>query len=179
MSCFDDAWLTNRELPPLLTQMAGVFNRRLSGPTPQLLILGNKADLLASDSTSSKSPAEISSSTRNTAEERLRSILTREMDRLKAARGGSGGRIEGMSKVQTSRGFWGRLFGAARAGEIEAEGEDDEAMVWGGPGQFRWEDVEGVDISWGVSGVGPANALTANPERGNGLAELEDFLWDL
>lgn len=169
--------LTTRELPPLLTQMAGVFNRRLNGPTPQLLILGHKADLLSGSS--DKCPADISSGARDTAAERLRSILTREMDRLKAARGGSGGRIEGMGKVQTSRGFWGRLFGAARAGEIEAEGEDDEAMVWGGPGAFRWEDVEGVDISWGVSAVGPANALTAPKERGNGLNELEDFLWDL
>lgn len=159
--------------------MAGVFNRRLNGPTPQLLILGHKTDLLSGDSTDSKSPADLSSSARATAAERLRSILTREMDRLKAARGGSGGRIEGMGKVQTSRGFWGRLFGAARAGEIEAEGEDDEAMVWGGPGQFRWEDVEGVDVAWAVSGLGRANALTANPERGNGLEELEDFLWDL
>ena len=52
-------------------------------------------------------------------------------------------------------------------------------MVWGGPGAFRWEDVEGVDISWGVSAVGPANALIASKERGNGLNELEDFLWDL
>lgn len=157
--------------------MAGVYNRRINGPTPQLLILGHKTDLLSGKE--GKSPADLNSDARRTATERLRSILTREMDRLKSARGGSGGRIEGMSKVQTSRGFWSRLFGAARAGEVAAEGEDDEAMIWGGPGSFRWEDIEGVDISWGVSGIGPSNSLVANSEKGNGLHELEDFLWDL
>lgn len=175
-----------RELPPLLTQLAGSASRRgLSAPPPRLLILANKTDLLArSTAGETPSPPELSQQARSTALERVKSILTREMDRLKSARGagGVGGRIEGMSRVSSSGGgFWARLFGSGASKEPEATTEDDEALVWGGAGAFRWEDVEGVEVSWGVSGVGAASTTTteATSERGNGLDELTYFLWDL
>lgn len=105
------------------------------------------------------------------------------MDRLKTARGagGVGGRIEGMSRVSSGgRGFWARLFGGGGAStEPEASTEDDEALVWCGAGPFRWEDIEGVDVSWAVSGVGSANWTAVTDGVGNGLDELTDFLADL
>lgn len=121
---------------------------------------------------------------RQTALERVRSILTREMDRLKVSRGsgGVGGRIEGMGRVASGgKSFWARLFGSsAAAEEPDAGAEDDEALVWGAAGPFRWEDVEGVEVSFATAGVGPAKAVGAEAaDAGNGLDELNDFLWDL
>ena len=111
------------------------------------------------------------------------------MDRLKTARGagGVGGRIEGMGRVAGSSGgsWFARLFGVSRArseeNEGEGEGDGDEGLIWGGKGPFRWEDVEGVEVEWGVSGLGMVS--TGKPavgdgdgEQGDGLSELEAFL---
>jgi signal recognition particle receptor subunit beta len=102
------------------------------------------------------------------------------MDRLKSARAaGVGGRIEGMSKVATTgRGWFGKLFAGA---EVEGEVEEDEGLVWGGKGPFRWEDVDGVEVDWGCSALGMVNMVSAakEAEQGNGLDELRNFLWDL
>ena len=110
------------------------------------------------------------------------------MDRLKSARGhgGVGGRIEGMGKVAGTRraGWLSQLFGGgqdANAGDEVREGEEDEGSIWGGKGEFRWEDVEGVDIDWGVSGLGMVNdgkqaATMENQSPGDGLDELRAFL---
>lgn len=104
------------------------------------------------------------------------------MERLKAAcgAGGVGGRIEGMSGVASGGGFWSRLFGGGNT-EPDANAEDDEALIWGGNGPFRWEDVEGVEVDWAVTGLGPASSEKATEEqaRGNGLDELTDFMWGL
>ncbi|KAL1411214.1 hypothetical protein Q8F55_002165 [Vanrija albida] len=172
------------ELPALLSALAGASNRRgLSSEPARLLILAHKTDLLAKSSTTA-SPPDLTSQARTTALERVRSILTREMDRLKASRGsgGVGGRIEGMGRVASGgKSFWARLFGSAAAEEPDAGNEDDEALVWGSAGAFRWEDVEGVEVSFGTSGVGAAKAVGAGSvaDAGNGLDELNDFLWDL
>ncbi len=176
-----------RDLPPLLTSLC---NRALrsSLPPPKLLILAHKADLLIRPTPpSSPSPPNIPSTIRSTARERLKSILTREMDRLKSVRGGGGvgGRIEGMGKVsRTGGGGWfSRLFGASQSvsSEGEGEGEEDEALVWGGKGPFRWEDMEGVSVAWGVSGLGMVNvgkqvAAVSEVEEGDGSDELKEFL---
>jgi signal recognition particle receptor subunit beta len=150
--------------------MAGTASRRgLSAPPVRLLLCAHKSDQLT------RSADDLTPQTKQTAHERIRSILTREMDRLKLARGaGVGGRIEGMGKVQGgSTSWWARLFGAAAP---EAEAEDDEAAVWGGAGPFRWEDVEGVQVEWAASALGPVGE---ERERGNGLDELTDFMWGL
>ena len=112
------------------------------------------------------------------------------MERLKDARGGGrvGGRIEGMSKVAgtVGGGFFDRLFGRSQSvstgeGKAEDEGEDeDESLVWGGKGPFSWGEVEGIEIEWGVSGLGMVNVgkqVAASPvERGDGLDDLEGFM---
>lgn len=118
------------------------------------------------------------------------------MDRLKSARvNSSGGRIEGMSKVATSGGGWfSRLFGgSARGGgsvaEGEGEGDEDESLIWGTKGPFRWEDIEGVDIEWGCSGLGMVDVgqkvekgekeQATEARGGDGLDDVMRFLSDL
>ena len=111
-------------------------------------------------------------------------MLTREMDRLKSARGGSGGRIEGIGEIQSgSTSFWSRLFGKSTASSDGGEDKEDEALIWGGKGSFKWEDIEGVDVSWGSCGLGMVK-VDQKPEakdeerRGNGLDEVLTFIWD-
>ena len=177
-----------RDLPPLLASLSQI-SIQTSAPTPKLLILAHKTDLLVRlTSPSSPCPPNLPSAIRSTARERLKSILTREMDRLKSARGGGGigGRIEGMGKVAgAKRGGWlSQLFGGgqdASVGDEGGEGVEDEGSIWGGKGEFRWEDVEGVDIEWGVSGLGMVDIgkqvrTMENQTSGDGLNELEAFL---
>jgi signal recognition particle receptor subunit beta len=86
-----------------------------------------------------------------------------------------------MSKVASSgRGWFGKLFASA---EVEGEVEEDEGLVWRGKGPFRWEDVDGVEVEWGCSSLGPVNmassAKAGDQGTGNGLDDLRYFLWDL
>lgn len=159
--------------------MAGVSSRRGFKAAPlRLLILAHKADLLSrpiSDAT--LSPPDINEQTRSTAEERVRSVLTREMDRLKSARSASGGRIEGMGRVATQQSWWAKLFGTPEP--VAENTEDEEALVWGGAGAWSWDDVEGVEVEWGVTGLGAPAKLTEEGEQGDGMQDLTDFLWDL
>jgi signal recognition particle receptor subunit beta len=173
----------SRQLPPILSALAHLANQ--TGRTPRLLILAHKTDLLIRPTPpSTTSPPDIPAQTRQVAVERLKSILTREMDRLKAARAaGVGGRIEGMSKVSSGgRGWFGRLLASA---EVEGEVEEDEGLVWGGKGPFRWEDIDGVEIEWASSALGMVNMANGasgalkEGEQGNGLDKLRNFLWDL
>jgi signal recognition particle receptor subunit beta len=173
--------LTSRQLPPILSALANLANQ--TGRFPRLLILAHKTDLLVRPTPpANPSPPEIPAQTRQVAIERLKSILTREMDRLKAARtAGVGGRIEGMSKVASGgRGWFGKLFAGA---EVEGEVEEDEGLVWGGKGPFGWEDIDGVEIEWGCSALGMVNmagtGAAKDGEQGNGLDEVRTFLWDL
>ena len=173
--------LTSRQLPPILSALANLANQ--TGRIPRLLILAHKTDLLVRPTPpAGTSPPDIPAQTRQVAIDRLKSILTREMDRLKAARtAGVGGRIEGMSKVSSGgRGWFGKLFASA---EVEGEVEEDEGLVWGGKGPFRWEDIDGVEIEWASSALGMVNMAGAGAakdgEQGNGLDELRTFLWDL
>ncbi|WVQ98487.1 hypothetical protein IAU59_005613 [Kwoniella sp. CBS 9459] len=178
------------ELPPVLSALSNLAIRLPpSSPPPKLLILAHKADLLARPAPpTTHSPPEIPETTLSTATDRLKSILTREMDRLKTSRESTGGKIEGMSRVTggSSTGFFGRLFGLGGSGAVVPGGEDDEdevdeSLIWGGKGPFRWEDVEGVEIEWGASGLGvPASAKgTEAKEEGNGLDEVKRFVWDI
>ena len=92
-----------------------------------------------------------------------------------------------MSRVSgTGGGWWSRLFGtgAAAAGEADGEGEEDESLIWGEKGGFRWEDVEGVDVEWAASGLGMVQVIEKatdkeNDTEGNGLDELRALLGDL
>ncbi|WVQ71429.1 hypothetical protein IAR50_000966 [Cryptococcus sp. DSM 104548] len=172
------------QLPPILASLASLStNLPPSAPPPKLLILAHKTDLLVRPPPpASHSPPNIPETSLKTASDRLRAILGREMDRLKSTRASSGGRIEGMSRVAgSSTGLWGRIFGSgsgANGGGVEGEGEeDDESLVWGGKGPFKWEDVEGVEIEWGASGLGAPRE--GELEEGNGLDELKTFLWDI
>lgn len=60
--------------------------------------------------------------------------------------------------------------------DADGDGEDDEALVWGGKGGFRWEDVEGVDIEWGSSALGSLRELKDTEAEGEGLAELKEWI---
>jgi signal recognition particle receptor subunit beta len=114
------------------------------------------------------------------------------MDRLKSARVSSGGRIEGISRVATTS-LWSRLFGGGVVvPEEDTETEVDETLIWGSEkGSFRWEEVEGVDVQWGASGLGMVSVgrpgreaevmptVSESVDGGNGLDEVKRFLWDL
>jgi signal recognition particle receptor subunit beta len=139
----------------------------------RLLICAHKADLLRVGDKTVIMPA----ATAVAAQDRVRSILTREMDRLKGARGRAGGRIEGMARVASGRGGWfSRLFGGSNTPAPTAEDEDDDAAVWGGAGGFRWDDVDGVDVAWGASALGPAGGEADVEEHDGGLDELTEFM---
>ncbi|WVR05029.1 hypothetical protein IAU60_002041 [Kwoniella sp. DSM 27419] len=176
------------ELPPVLSALANVATRLPpSAPAPKLLILAHKADLIARPAPpTTHSPPDIPETTFTTATDRVKSILTREMDRLKSSREASGGKIEGMGRVAggSSAGFFGRLFGSSGAGVSETadEGEEDEGLIWGGKGPFRWEDVEGVEVEWGASGLGVPTrdkAGEGDKQQGNGLDQVKRFIWDI
>lgn len=177
-----------RDLPPLLTTLANLTRHSFAVP-PKVLILAHKTDLLIRPTPpASPFPPNLPSTIRSTARERLKSILTREMDRLKSARGGGGvgGRIEGMGKVAGSgeKNWLSKMFGGVQSvatTETDGDGEDDEVLIWGGKGPFRWEDIEGVEVEWAVSALGMVNvsqdvAGAKKPEKGDGLDELKSFL---
>lgn len=85
-----------------------------------------------------------------------------------------------MSKVTSGSGGWfGKLFSSS--GEVEGEVEEDETLVWGGKGGFKWEDVDGVEVDWGCSALGMVSLVKEDKagEQGNGLDEVRNFLWDL
>jgi signal recognition particle receptor subunit beta len=86
-----------------------------------------------------------------------------------------------MSKVTSSSGGWfGKLFSSSTT-EVEGEVEEDEGLVWGGKGSFRWEDVDGVEVDWGCSALGMVSVgkEVKEVQQGNGLDEVRSFLWDL
>ncbi|WWC61303.1 uncharacterized protein I303_103884 [Kwoniella dejecticola CBS 10117] len=177
------------ELPPIFIALSNLsISQNLIEPL-KLQILAHKTDLLTRSTSSNppnaKSPPDIAETSLSAARDRVKSILTREMDRLKAARGGSGGKIESMGKVtggSSSSGFFARLFGGAGAGLAEGEeGEgEDESLIWGGKGPFDWNDVEGLEVSFGATGLGAVGAGKdkAGSEEGNGLDEIKQFIWD-
>ncbi|EIW69523.1 hypothetical protein M231_03243 [Tremella mesenterica] len=178
-----NAGMVAEQLPPILTTLSNL-SRHSSKPI-KLILLANKTDLLIRPSPPpSPSPPNIPSQTLDIARERLRFILTREMDRLKSSRASASGKIEGMSKVSgVGTSFWSRLFGGTVEVEGEGEGEEDEGLVWGGRGMFKWEDVEGVEIIWAASGLGVVRSgsgvIDENESEGNGLDELKGLLEEL
>ena len=107
------------------------------------------------------------------------------MDRLKQTRAATGGRIEGISSVASSSKGWTRFFGigqSSRAVEGDGEVEEDEGLVWGGKGGFKWQDIEGVEIAWGAAALGPIGkaALTdGSAEIGEGLRDVREWMWDI
>lgn len=90
-----------------------------------------------------------------------------------------------MSRVTgTGSGWWSRLFGGGAVAEADAEGDQDENLIWGGKGPFRWEEVEGVEVEWAASGlgtvaVGKKRAAGDAEEEGDGLDGLKRFLWNV
>ena len=58
-----------------------------------------------------------------------------------------------------------------------------DALVWGGKGPFRWEDVDGVEVQWGCTALGGVRTkdwgLEKQQEGGDGLDELREFIWEL
>jgi signal recognition particle receptor subunit beta len=118
------------------------------------------------------------------------------MDRLKSSRSTIGGKIESISAV--SSGNKGsvfatllRLFGlggtsgpTAGAEEDEVAEEDAESLIWGEKDGFKWEDVEGVEIEWAVSGgLLPGNERksdqSADDTSEDGLKEVRNWLEEM
>lgn len=158
---------SSRELVPVLTALA---TKQQSTP-PRLLIIANKADLLAtSSSTSTDDTSPIPTKTRQLALDRLQSLLQRELTRIKSSRlATSSSRIEGIERVPSGSpaslmSLVKRFFGGAAVEEkeIEADGE----AVWGGSGAFEFKDVEGVEVDFAVSSA----------VRDVGLDEVRDWL---
>ncbi|KAL7420530.1 hypothetical protein Q5752_004481 [Cryptotrichosporon argae] len=170
-------------LAPVLSALA--VRSRSSGSgggTQRLLILAHKADALAP----SQAQGRLDAVARAKAVERVRTALTRELERLKAARaGGAGGRIEGMARVAGGGGLWARLFGASAAeadAGAGASADDDDALVWGAKGAWRWDDVEGVEIEWAASALGaPGQSGEQGGGEGeaDGLDAVREFMYDL
>ena len=177
-----------RELPAVLIRLAASSLSSSSAPIPRLLILAHKTDLLARTSGSGTSPTAVDDKAKTTAIERAKLILTREMDRLKSARGTTSGRIEGIDAVpltSTSSSFFGlgRFFRSGRAGSkptvLSEEGMDEaELMVWGQNGRFKWEEIEGVDVQWAASGMA-VQAPGKTEGKQDGLEDVRNWLSDL
>ncbi|WWC85295.1 uncharacterized protein L201_000157 [Kwoniella dendrophila CBS 6074] len=176
------------EIPPILTALSNLSVTTQTFEPIKVLFLAHKTDLLVRPTPSNdQSPPDLPETSLATAKDRVKSILTREMDKLKSSRGGSGGKIEGMSRVSgsSSGSFFSRLFGSGSAntsvGLGEGDEEIDENLIWGGKGSFDWNDVEGVEISFGASGLGiPSNDNSQKEkEQGNGLDEIKNFIWEV
>jgi signal recognition particle receptor subunit beta len=110
------------------------------------------------------------------------------MDRLKSARASTSGRIEGMSKVaSSSSSWWKRLFGGSTAPIGDEDEGDDEGLIWGGQGPFKWEDIDGVEVEWGCSALGMVkvgkDAMSSGKdtavEEGDGLDDVKKFLSEI
>ncbi|WRT66952.1 uncharacterized protein IL334_003917 [Kwoniella shivajii] len=175
------------ELPPILIALSNLSTASSSYEPIKFLILAHKSDLLVRPSPpTTRSPPDIPEASLTTARERVKSILTRELDRLKSSRGGSGGKIEGMGKVAgtSNAGFFSKILGFG-GGSVDVGGQgdegEDESLIWGGKGPFKWEDVEGVEIEWGASGLGVVSNGPNDQEKGegNGLDELRRFIWEV
>lgn len=125
--------------------------------------------------------------------ERLKLVLTREMDRLKSARSTVGGKIEGMDAVPSgsSSSFVSSIlefFGYGHSPRMQVPSmlgnqteEEAQMMIWGQHGRFKWEEIEGVDIEWAVSGMGADEAEEAAEEESisrnkDGLKEVRRWL---
>jgi signal recognition particle receptor subunit beta len=179
-----DTWsLISRELPNILTRLASTSLTSSHLPAPKLLILAHKADLLLRTiSNPNPKPTPLDDKTKKMALERAKTVITREMERLKSARGTTGGKIEGIDAVpsSSSSGLLSRFFGtSSSSGEkptvISEQGmEEAELMLWGQSGRFSWDEIEGVDVDWAVSGLGNASDAVED-----GLEELKDWLSEL
>lgn len=164
-------FLSSRDLVPVLTALAA----KQSATPPRLLIIANKTDLLIpTSSTANGETSAIPSKTRQLALDRLTTLLTRELTRIKSSRlSTSSSRIEGIDRVASSSsgsllGFVKRFFTGAGAVE-EKEAEADGEAVWGGAGPFEFKDVEGVEVEFAVGSA----------VREGGLGEVYEWLGDL
>ncbi len=115
--------------------------------------------------------------------QRTQQALTTEMGRLKAARGTVGGKIEGISAVRTGgtgllatlKGLLGMGGPASKARTQDVGADEAEELVWGDKGAFRWEDIEGVEVEWAVSGgLGPRTTQTTGETEQGSQDELDD-----
>lgn len=125
-------------------------------------------------------------------------IVTREMERLKASRGSTSGRIESISSIASAGSAPSllNLFGLLSFNKRQSSGpvvlseeglEEAESMIWGQVGKFKWEEVDGVEVEWGVSGlaelqVGQKGVGSAKAEVGegdDGLNEVREWLYNV
>ncbi|KAJ9122737.1 hypothetical protein QFC24_004166 [Naganishia onofrii] len=179
---------------PILTSLCAKSLANASQQPPKLLIMGNKADLLAKPSATQPASSTttnatlLDSKTRALARERLESLLTRELTRAKSSRASTTGRIESIDAVPSSTSslsFLGylkkllRIGGAVNVGagvgekEEEWKLEEAEDAMWGGRnGTFKFEEVEGVDIEFAVG-----SAIGGGAQEG--LGELREWLTEL
>ena len=68
-------------------------------------------------------------------------------------------------------------------GSREDEEGEEEGLIWGGRGSFRWEDVEGVEVLWassalGVAKTGKEKEVAKDATDGDGLDDLKRLLFD-
>lgn len=170
-----------RELIPILTTLCARARSSPTSPTPHLLILANKSDLLTKPSQSTTATTS-DTKTRTLAHDRLITLLTRELDRAKASRASTTGRIDTIDHIPSASTasfspitMLKRFFGAAAAVPSAGTTADEswaveraEEALWGGRGDgFRFEDVEGVEVEFAVGSA----------VRGKeGLEEVWDWL---
>lgn len=179
---------------------------------PRLLILSHKSDTLGGRSSSTTTTtsstaaaAVIDDKTASLSLDRTRSVLTKELTKLKSARSTLGGKIEGMSAVPMSAdggssgmgGLFGKLFGRQQLASTTSDDQDSgdgtsssvhdleaaEAMIWGSGGRqenFDWAQLDGVQVEWAASAL-PGLKATVGPQatgdgEPDGLKSLREWL---
>lgn len=117
-----------------------------SRPTPALLIVAHKSDLLKP--TAQATPDQL-------AINRVRTILERELERRRASQAGGVG-IEGLG---------------AEGAESELGG-----LECSGAGEFKFENWEGGDVSFVGTYVAVGATVSAIEEKGHGLSPFNEWL---
>jgi len=128
-----------------------------SQPTPALIILAHKSDLLASTTSSSNTPAD------QLAINRVRAILERELEKRRQSQAGGMG-IESLGGGEGDN---------AEVSGLECGG--------GGVGVFRFSDWEGGEVAFlgtSISGTGE-KTQDEKASNVNGLEGLQQRLSDL
>ncbi|GHJ86461.1 hypothetical protein NliqN6_2863 [Naganishia liquefaciens] len=168
-----NASVVAEDLIHVLTTLTARSIRNPTLPTPHLLILATKSDLLPS-ATASRSTL---------AHDRLIALLARELDRVKAARAHTTGRIDTIERIPGSASASSNPFsfitwffsGSATPSTTSQADESSileraEDALWGdaaGGNGFRFENIEGVEVEFGV-----ASAVKGQ----EGLTEVRDWL---
>jgi len=128
-----------------------------SQPTPALIILAHKSDLLASTTSSSNTPAD------QLAVNRVRTILERELEKRRQSQAGGMG-IESL--------------GGSEGDNTEVSGLECGGV---GGGVFRFSDWEGGEVTFLGTSVSRTGEKVQDEKAGNtdGLEGLQRWLSDL